>query len=110
VWRYLKQAEKKRWIEKTVTGTIKLSEQVVQDKEYVLIEKGCKKPETSMNDASLTTTICGLWAKALGKNSGSTSIMPKAYAARRKYGKDLCSDFIAFSSDSRVPLFPPCSE
>lgn len=38
VWRYLKEAQKEKLIEKTATGRVKLSEQVIQEKEYRLVE------------------------------------------------------------------------
>lgn len=38
VWRYLKEAEKSGMIEKTATGRVKLSEQVIQEREYARLE------------------------------------------------------------------------
>jgi predicted transcriptional regulator len=38
VWRYLKEAEKRGLIEKTKTGRVKLSEQVLEEKEYARLE------------------------------------------------------------------------
>jgi transcriptional regulator NrdR family protein len=55
VWRYLKEAEKKRLIEKTGTGRIKLSEQVILEREYIRLElddfvKKYPAVETWVND------------------------------------------------------------